>query len=88
MDERHGNNQLFVTRSIRRFPNAWNLDPWQFSYASLGSQLILTKRIAPPKPAPFTPAPIRDEEAEAVKAVRENHEISSGTKYIHTYIYI
>ena len=40
-----GKNQLFVTHSTRRFPNA------------------------PPTPAPFTPAPVRDEEAEAVKAV-------------------
>ena len=80
MDERHGNNQLFVTRSIRRFPNAWNGElmsqveacPWQFSYASLGSQLILAKRIAPPTPAPFIPAPIRNEEA--VKARHLNQE--------------
>ena len=71
-----GNNQLFVTRSIRRFPNAWNGEmsevetcPWQFSYASLGSQLILAKRIAPPTPAPFVSAPLRDEDAEAVRNV-------------------
>ena len=43
--------------------------PWQFSYASLGSQLILAKRIAPPVAAPFTPAPFTDEEAEAVRNV-------------------
>ena len=72
-----GNIQLFVMRGMRRFPNASNGElmsqvetcPWQFSHASLGSQLILAKRIALPTPAPFTPAPIRDEEAEAVKAV-------------------
>ena len=63
--------------SMRRFPNAWNGDmmsqvetcPWQFSYASLGSQLILAKRIAPPTPAPFISAPLRDEDAEAVRNV-------------------
>ena len=43
--------------------------PWQFSCASLGSQLILAKRIAPPTPAPFTSAPLRDDEAEAVRNV-------------------
>ena len=36
--------------------------PWQFSYASLGSRLILAKRIAPPTPAPFV-------DAEAVRNV-------------------
>ena len=72
-----GNNQLFVTRNISRFPNVWNGEmmsqvetcPWQFSYASLGSQLILAKRIAPPTPHPFISAPLSDEDAEAVRNV-------------------
>ena len=51
-----GHPQLFVTRSVRRLPNAWDTQmiadmeacPWQFGYASLGSQLVLAKRIAAP----------------------------------------
>ena len=75
-----GAQQLFVTRSVRRLPasKAWNGEmiggveacPWQFSYASLGSQLVLAKRIAPPTPSPLTPAPVRDFDAEAVKNLR------------------
>ena len=71
-----GAQQLFVTRSVRHLPasKAWNGEmiggveacPWQFSYASLGSQLVLAKRIAPPTPSPLTPAPVRDFDAEAV----------------------
>ena len=71
-----GAQQLFVTRSVRRLPpsKAWDgemiagveASPWQFNYASLGSQLVLAKRIAPPTPSPLTPAPFRDLEAEAV----------------------
>ena len=37
-----GSTQLFVTRSVRRFPKPWNMDgiasveacPWSFGYAS------------------------------------------------------
>ena len=71
-----GAQQLFVTRNARRLPasKAWNGEmiggveacPWQFSYASLGSQLVLAKRIAPPTPSPSTPAPVRDFDAELV----------------------
>ena len=45
--------------------------PWQFGYASLGSQLVLAKRIAPPtpSPAPATPALPRDIDAEAVRDI-------------------
>ena len=51
-----GHPQLFVTRSVRRLPNAWDMQmiadmeacPWQFGYASLGSQLVLGERIAAP----------------------------------------
>ena len=56
-----GAQQLFVTRSVRRLPpsKAWDgemiagveASPWQFNYASLGSQLVLAKRIAPPTPS-------------------------------------
>ena len=71
-----GSLQLFVTGSIRRFPGTWNgemigqveASPWQFNYASLGSQLVYAKRISPPTPAPFTPA-LRDYDAEAVRDI-------------------
>ena len=71
-----GAQHLFVTRSVKRLPasKAWNGEmiggveacPWHFSYASLGSQFVLAKRIVPPAPSPLTSAPVRDFDAEAV----------------------
>ena len=71
-----GAQQLFVTRSVKRLPasKAWNGEmiggveacPWQFSYASLGSQFVRAKRIVPPTPSPLASAPVRDFDAEAV----------------------
>ena len=63
-----GHPQLFVTRSVRRLPNAWDMQmiadmeacPWQFGYASLGSQLALAKRIAAPPILSLPPAKPRD----------------------------
>ncbi|CAE7303180.1 unnamed protein product [Symbiodinium sp. CCMP2592] len=51
---------IFVTRSVRRFANPWDLDlavsvekcVWEHGLASLGSQLVLAKRVAPPAPIP------------------------------------
>ena len=67
---------IIVTRNVRHLPpsTAWDgemiagveASPWQFNYTSLGSQLVLAKRIAPPTPFPLTPSPFRDLEAEAV----------------------
>ena len=72
-----GHPQLFVTRSVRRLPNAWDMQmiadmeacPWQFGYASLGSQLALAKRIAAPPILSLPPAKPRDLDAEAVMNV-------------------
>ena len=69
-----GPPRLFVTRSVRRFPKPWDGEmvasmeatPWQFGYASLGSQLVLAKRISSPAPLPLPPVPPRDLDAEAV----------------------
>eukprot|EP00435_Cladocopium_sp_Y103_P050009 s88_g15.t1 len=60
--------------SVRRLPNAWDMQmiaemeacPWQFGYASLGSQLVLAKRIAAPPILSLPPAKPRDLDAEAV----------------------
>ena len=72
-----GHPRLFVTRSARRFPKPWdgemvaNMEatPWQFGYASLGSQLVLAKRISSPAPLSLPPVPPRDLDAEAVMGV-------------------
>ena len=72
-----GHPRLFVTRSVRRFPKPWdgemmaNMEatPWQFGYASLGSQLVLAKRISSPAPLPLPPVAPRDLDAEAVMGV-------------------
>ena len=72
-----GHPRLFVTRSVRMFPKPWdgemvaNMEatPWQFGYASLGSQLVLAKRISSPAPLSLPPVPPRDLDAEAVMGV-------------------
>ena len=75
-----GSTQLFVTRSVRRFPKLWDMDgiasvescPWSFGYASLGSQLVLAKRMSAP---PFLSLPevkARDLDAEAVMNLPPN----------------
>ena len=72
-----GHPRLFVTRSVRRFPKPWdgemvaNMEatPWQFGYASHGSQLVLAKRISSPAPLPLPSVPPRDLDAEAVMGV-------------------
>ena len=69
-----GSTQLFVTRSVRRFPKPWNMDgiasveacPWSFGYASLGSQLVLAKRISAPPILSLPEVKPRDLDAEAV----------------------
>ncbi|CAE7221064.1 RE2 [Symbiodinium sp. CCMP2592] len=51
---------IYVTRSVRRLANPWDLDlavsvetcVWEHGLASLGSQLVLAKRVAPPAPVP------------------------------------
>ena len=53
---------VFVTRSIRRFSNCWNLKlagdvencPWDYGYAALGSKLVLAKRLMPPRIEPIS----------------------------------
>ena len=53
---------VFVTRSIRRFSNCWNLKlagdvencPWDYGYAALGSKLVLAKRLMPPRVEPIS----------------------------------
>ena len=72
-----GHPQLFVTRSVRRLPQPWDTEmiggieasPWQFGYASLGSQLVLAKRISAPPVLSLPPARPRDLDAEAVMNV-------------------
>ena len=72
-----GSIQLFVTRSVRRFPKPWNMDgiasveacPWSFGYASLGSQLVLAKRVSAPPTLPLPEVKPRDLDAEAVMNV-------------------
>ena len=72
-----GSIQLFVTRSVRRFPKPWNMDgiasveacPWSFGYASLGSQLVLAKRVSAPPILPLPEVKPRDLDAEAVMNV-------------------
>ena len=72
-----GSPQLFVTRSVRRLPKPWDMQmvgeveasPWQFGYASLGAQLILSKRISAPPILSLPPARPRDLDAEAVMGI-------------------
>eukprot|EP00435_Cladocopium_sp_Y103_P063021 s303_g24.t1 len=60
--------------SVRRLPKPWDMEmigaveasPWQFGYASLGSQLQLAKRISAPPILKLPPARPRDLDAEAV----------------------
>ena len=82
------NGGLFITRSVRRLPVPWvlselgnvEISPWECSFATLGSKLMVPKRVL--KPAPQTalalppvslqpPAsklsPFFDEEAEMVR---------------------
>ncbi|CAE7529713.1 unnamed protein product [Symbiodinium sp. CCMP2592] len=62
---------IFVTRSVRRFANPWDLDlavsvdkcVWEHGLASLGSQLVLAKRVAPPAPPAPIPVPVPAEVA-------------------------
>eukprot|EP00435_Cladocopium_sp_Y103_P018198 s2767_g4.t1 len=69
-----GHPQVFVTRYFRRLANAWDMQmiaeieacPWQFGYASLGSQLVLAKRIAAPPILSLPPAKPCDLDGEAV----------------------
>ena len=69
-----GSPQLFVTRSVRRFPKPWRMEdigaveacPWSFGYASLGSQLVLAKRVAAPPVLSLPEVKPRDLDAEAV----------------------
>ena len=79
---------LFITRSVRRIPVPWvatefgnvEVTPWECSFATLGSRLMVPKRVLKPAPqvvpalppASVQPAaskliPVYDEEAEAVK---------------------
>ena len=47
---------VFITRSIRRTPNPFNLDrlgdlkswPWEFGHAALGNRLVYSKRVSQP----------------------------------------
>ena len=69
-----GSTQLFVTRRVRRSPKPWNMEaigsveacPWIFGYASLGSQLVLAKRISTPSAIALPEVKPRDLDAEAV----------------------
>ena len=69
-----GNTQLFVTRSVRRFPKPWDMHgiasveacPWSLGYASLGSQLVLAKRISAPPVLSLLEVKPSDLDAEAV----------------------
>ena len=82
------NGGLFITRSVRRIPVPWvatelgnvEMTPWECSFATLGSRLMVPKRVLKPapqvvpalppasaQPAPSKLLPVYDEEAEAVK---------------------
>ena len=70
-----GSKQLFVTRSVRRFPKPSNMEaigdveacPWSFGYASVGSQLILAKRISTPPVLALPEVKPRDLDAEVLR---------------------
>ena len=72
-----GGPPLFVTRCVRRLPKPWDMQmvgeveasPWQFGYASLGAQLILSKRISAPPILSLPPARSRGLDAEAVMGI-------------------
>jgi hypothetical protein len=73
--------KVFITRSIRRFPQPWDPQliadfeacPWQFGLVGLGSQLVAAKRITGPQPS--TPVPFaaldfsNDPDARAVMGI-------------------
>ena len=71
--------RVFVTRSIRRLPNPWDMQliadfeasSWDFGLAALGPQLVMAKRITGPQPN--TPNPLalhaNDPEARAVMGI-------------------
>ena len=84
------NGGLFITRSVRRIPTPWisselervEMLPWECSFATLGSRLMVPKRVLKP-PVRVVPAlppgsaqpersnlqPVHDEEAEAVRGI-------------------
>ena len=84
------NGGLFITRSVRRIPTPWisselervEMLPWECSFATLGSRLMVPKRVLKP-PVHVVPAlppgsaqpersslqPVYDEEAEAVRGI-------------------
>ena len=69
-----GNAQLFVTRSVRRSPKPWDMHgiasveacSWSLGYASLGSQLVLAKRMSAPPVLSLPEVKPSDLDAEAV----------------------
>jgi len=72
-----GSPQWCGTRSVRRLPKPWDMrmvgeveaSPWPFGYASLGAQLILSKRISAPPILSLPPARPKDLDAKAVMGV-------------------
>ena len=81
------NGALFITRSVQRIPTPWvptevpnvEMSPWDCAFATLGSKLMVPKRVLKPSPQPALAlppgsaqpgasnlSPFRDEEAEAV----------------------
>ena len=84
------NGGLFITRSVRRIPSPWilsevgnvEMSPWECSFATLGSRLMVPKRVLKPTPqvVPALPPasvqpeasklkPVLDVEAEAVRGL-------------------
>ena len=84
------NGGLFMTRSVRRIPSPWilsevgnvEMSPWECSFATLGSRLMVPKRVLKPTaqvapalpPASVQPEasklkPVLDVEAEAVRGL-------------------
>ena len=84
------NGALFITRSVRRIPTPWihtelskvEMTPWDCGFATLGSKLMIPKRVLRPapqpalalppgsvQPGPCKLSPVFHEEAEAVKNI-------------------
>ena len=63
---------IFVTRSVRRFPNPFVLEelgdittsPWEYGYAALGHRMVYNRHLSPPMPVGM---PMIDVEAIQVK---------------------
>ena len=71
-------NGVFVTRSVRRLPTPFvleplgemELSPWEFGYAALGHRMTCSKTVSPPQPFGM---PMIDVEAVQVRKYADEH---------------